>query len=163
MQSRKFRFVICLMNKFSLWLWTSAKENVVAHTMHTENLNEEYFVGVKLSCCTPPQKFESYFLHMEISIRPHVFFQFKAIVCMRINLIRLSKHPLIITKTWNFTKNKRYHSLKLKMEFTDHVTVSFTIIYCKGLNLSSKQTLPQPGAKNRPYHRLCHRLLHCRF
>ena len=111
-------------------------------------LNEEYFVGVKLSCCTPPQKFESYFLHMEISIRPHVFFQFKAIVCMRINLIRLSKHPLIITKTWNFTKNKRYHSLKLKMEFTDHVTVSFTIIYCKGLNLSSKQTLPQPGAKN---------------
>ena len=91
-------------------------------------LNEEYFVGVKLSCCTPPQKFESYFLHMEIPIRPRFFFfKFKAIMCMRINLIRLSKHRLIVTKTRNFTKNKLYHSLKLKMEFTDPVTVSFIV------------------------------------
>ena len=35
-----------------------------------EELNEEYFLGVKLSCCTPPQIFQSYFLRMEISIRP---------------------------------------------------------------------------------------------
>ena len=36
--------------------------------------NEEYFVGVELFCCTPPQIFESYFLRMENSIRPDVFF-----------------------------------------------------------------------------------------
>ena len=63
-------------------------------------LNEEYFVGVELSCCTPTQIFESYFPRMEIFIRPDVvFFQFEAIVCMRINLIRLPKHPFIVAKT----------------------------------------------------------------
>ena len=62
-------------------------------------LNEEYFLGVKLSCCTPPQIFQSYFLRMEISIRPDVFFlQFIEIVCMKINLIRLPKHPFIVAK-----------------------------------------------------------------
>ena len=37
-------------------------------------INEEYFAVVKLSCCTPPQVFESYFLRMENSTRPDVFF-----------------------------------------------------------------------------------------
>ena len=37
-------------------------------------INEEYFVGVELSCCAPPQIFESYFPRMEISIRPDVVF-----------------------------------------------------------------------------------------
>ena len=63
-------------------------------------LNEEYFVGVELSCCTPTQIFESYFPRMEIFVRPDVvFFQFEAIVCMRIHLIRLPKHPFIVAKT----------------------------------------------------------------
>ena len=62
-------------------------------------LNEEYFVGVKVSCCTPPQIFQSYFLRMEISIRPDVFFPFIVIVSMSINLIRLPKHLFIVAKT----------------------------------------------------------------
>ena len=62
-------------------------------------LNEEYFPGIKISCCTPPQIFESYFSRMEISISPDgFFFQFEAIVCLRINLIHLPKHPFIAAK-----------------------------------------------------------------
>ena len=66
---------------------------------------------------------------MEISIRLDVSFNFIAIVCMRINLISLSKQPFI-EETGNFTKNKLYYSLKLKTEMADSVTFFFTPIYC---------------------------------
>ena len=56
-------------------------------------INEVYFLGFKLYCCTPLQLFQSYFLHMEISIRPNVFLQFIAIVSMRIKIISLPKQP----------------------------------------------------------------------
>ena len=36
-------------------------------------INEIYFLGFKLYCCIPPQIFQSYFLHIEISVRPDVF------------------------------------------------------------------------------------------
>ena len=36
---------------------------------------------------------------MEISIRPDVFFQFIAIVCMRINLVDLPKQPFMVAET----------------------------------------------------------------
>ena len=57
---------------------------------------------------------------------------------MRINLIRLTKQPFIVAKTYvsrdlKFTKNNLYYKLKIKMEISDSVTVFFTAIYCKGL------------------------------
>ena len=57
---------------------------------------------------------------MEISVWPDVFLlQFIEIVCMKINLIRLPKHPFIVAKAlqsevskiWNFSKNKLYYDL----------------------------------------------------
>ena len=39
----------------------------------TQLINEIYFLGFKLYCYTPPQIFQSYFLHIEIPVRPDVF------------------------------------------------------------------------------------------
>ena len=50
-----------------------------------------------------------------------------------------SKNRAKLVETWDFTKNKLYYSLKLKMEITGSVTVSFTTIYCNGLKLAKSR------------------------
>ena len=49
---------------------------------------------------------------------------------------------IYIVKTWNFTKNKLYYSLKLKTKITDFVTVSFTAVHvhCKALIKTDSST-----------------------
>ena len=74
-----------------------------------------------------------------------LFFQAIVIVCMRINLINLSKQPFIIkarnyllnkkkslSDSYDYAENRPYHSLKLITDsFTDFANASFTAIYNK--------------------------------
>ena len=99
-------------------------------------------LGFKLSCFTPSQLFQSYFLLMEVSIGQKFHFSVHSNTLHYKTRFLFSsyqgspKQPFIV-KTWSSSKNKLHLNLQLK---TDSVKDFITDISSKVLKIYSKRT-----------------------
>ena len=111
------------------------------HKKACKGVNCGYFFSFKLYWFAPPKIFHSHFPGMEFSIRPNIFFQFIATLCIRTNLVNLPKQ-LFIINAWSFTRNRiqalsETLSQNLLLPFIVK-TWSFTKIrLCQSLKLNS--------------------------